>query len=391
MRLLLCLLVIGCSTDDGPTGPVVGGPTGPIGGGGDGNGDGDGGGETDDPFTYDATEALKNVADFRIGNIVSAAKLASTSTANQNFRQVLNREFNSITAENDMKMANMFTGPDTYDFSDGDAIVSYAMDNDMRVHGHTLVWHESIPSWLNNYEGTDEEFEAQIEGYIKATVSHFAEYTMTVDGEEVPVVEGWDVVNEVFDGGGLRNSLFRERMGDNYAAKLFQWAREADEDVKLFYNDYNIAGEPTKRASIINMVNDFQNNDVPIDGIGMQMHLNHNWPTDDLPLSVQQIADTGLLVHISELDVKVNYSDDITEFTEERAVAQEEQYQRAAYFYTTTVPEDQQYGLTIWGVRDQDSWLYDGGNDWPLLFDSEYNTKNAHRGVVEGLKGNAPN
>lgn len=181
-------------------------------------------------------------------------------------------------------MANIFRGPGDYDFSDGDAIVAYAKENGMRVHGHTLVWHQSIPGWLNDFAGTDEEFEALIEDYVKATVSHFAEETMSRDGQEVPVVEGWDVVNEVFDGASLRSSLFRQKLGDDYASKLFTWAREADPDVKLFYNDYNIAGDPSKRNAIINMVNNFQENEVPIDGIGMQMHLNHNWPSDDLHL-----------------------------------------------------------------------------------------------------------
>ncbi len=380
---MLCLLVIaGCSSeDDSPSGPIVGGPTDPVDGGGDGSGD------NDDPLTYNAAQDLKEIVDFPVGNIVSANRLGSSSASNETFREVLLEEFNSITAENDMKMANMFTGPDTYDFSDGDAIVDYAIENGLRVHGHTLVWHSSIPGWLNNFSGTDEEFETQVENYIKATVSHFAEATVVVDGEEVPVVKGWDVVNEAFDGAGYRNSIFRERIGSDYVEKAFQWAREADPDVKLFYNDYNVAGEVSKRNAIINMINGFLDNDVPIDGIGMQMHLNYNWPTDDLPTAIQDVADTGLLVHISELDVKANPNDDIEELTEERALAQEEQFQKAGYYYTELVPEEQQYGLTIWGFRDQDSWLYENGSDWPLLYNNEFETKLAHRGLAAGLSG----
>ena len=380
--LILLFVITGCSTDD-DSGPKVGGPTDPTDDGGDVG--------TADPFTYNATSDLKDIVDFPIGNIVSASKLASGSADNQSFKEVLNSEYNSITAENDMKMANIFSAPGTYDFSDGDEIVAYAKANGLRVHGHTLVWHQSIPSWLQSFDGTDGEFENLIEEYVKATVSHFAQETMTYDGEEVSVVAGWDVVNEVWDGTSLRNSIFRQRMGDDYAAKLFTWAREADPDVKLFYNDYNIAGDSSKRNMILGMVNNFMTDEVPIDGIGMQMHLNHNWPNDDLPTSIEAVAATGLLVHISELDVKVNYSDDISEFTVERAQAQEEQYQRAAYHYVTKVPEDQQYGLTIWGFRDRDSWLYDGGNDWPLLYNNDFETKIAHRGLIEGLMGGAPN
>ena len=385
---MLCLLVIaGCtSEDDSPTGPIVGGPTDPV----DGGDGGDDGGDPEDPLTYDAAQDLKDIVGFPVGNIVSANRLNSSTASNETFKEVLLEEFNSITAENDMKMANMFTGPDTYDFSDGDVIVDYAIEHGLRVHGHALIWHNSIPGWLNDFEGTDEEFETQVKNYIKATVSHFAEATVVIDGEEVPVVRGWDVVNEAFEGAGYRNSIFRERIGSDYVAKAFQWAREADPDVKLFYNDYNIAGEISKRNAIINMVNNFQENDVPIDGIGMQMHLNYNWPTDDLPVAIQDVADTGLLVHMSELDVKANPNDDIDELTEERALAQEEQFQRAGYYYTQLVPEDQQYGVTIWGFRDQDSWLYEGGSDWPLLYNNEFVTKLAHRGLAAGLSGQSP-
>lgn len=384
--ILFVALCIGCSSGDDPGGPQVGGPT----EGNDPDPDTpptDNGTDNNDPFTYNATQNLKDVAGFPVGNIVSASKLASTSSSNTTFKTLLNQEYNSITAENDMKMANMFTGPDTYDFSDGDAIVDYAIANGLRVHGHALIWHSSIPGWLNNFEGTDEEFEAQVEAYVKATVAHFAEAT---DNDGNPVVESWDVVNEYFDGASIRNSLFTQRIGTDFHKKAFQWAREADPDVKLFYNDYNIAGEVAKRNAIVNMVSDFISESIPIDGIGMQMHLNHNWPTSDLPVSIQDISDTGLLVHVSELDVKANYSDDIDELTVERAEAQELQYQRAGYYYTTIVPEAQQFGLTLWGFRDQDSWLYDGGSDWPLLYDNDFNTKITHRGLVAGLGQEAP-
>ena len=147
--VLLFGILVSCSSSDGdaPTGPTIGGPSDDI---DPGPSDDDGpvvddDVPADDPFLYSATEDLNDVAGFPIGNIASANKLASSSSSNETFRQVLNDEYNSITAENDMKMANMFTGPDTYDFSDGDAIVAYAKENGFRVHGHTLVWHQSIP------------------------------------------------------------------------------------------------------------------------------------------------------------------------------------------------------------------------------------------------------
>lgn len=340
----------------------------------------------DDPFLYTPSDPLKALADYPIGMIVSANRLSSGLADNQTFREILLDDYNSITAENDMKMANMFPGPDTYDWSDGDDIVAYAQENGLRVHGHALVWHSSIPGWLNSFDGTDEEFEAQIEGYIKATVAHFAEATMTVDGEEIPVVASWDVVNEIFEGSSLRNSLFRQRLGDDYASKLFTWAREADEDVKLFYNDYNIEFETAKRNAMLAMIADFQTNNIPIDGIGFQMHVNHDFPARSaITTAVSSAVNTGLLIHFSELDIKVNYNEDIEELTEERAALQEEKYKEIAEEYNK-IPAAQQFGITIWGMRDEDSWLYSGGTEWPLMYDSDFNYKIAHRGFAEGLE-----
>lgn len=368
--LFIAVMIVGCSSDGG-SGPTVGGPSGGGGNGGDGNG----GGET--------TEFLKDIANFPIGNIVSAQKLNSSSSDNLGFKEVLLDEFNSITAENDMKVSNMFISPTTYDWSDGDAIVAYAKANGLRVHGHTLAWHNQQPSWFNSFSGTDEEFETAVMDYITATVAHFAEEK---DSNGNSIVASWDVFNEAFDPNASSNVLFTKI--DDVVAKCFTAARAGDPDVKLFYNDYNIAGSPDKRNNIINMVDDLISRDIPIDGIGMQMHLNHDWPTSDLPAAIQDIANTGLLVHISELDVKVNYGGGQTSLTTERSQAQANQYQNAAYYFTTIVPAAQQHGITIWGFRDQDSWI---NNDWPLLFDNNFNPKLAYDGFVEGLKGNAVN
>tara|TARA_R110000868_G_scaffold145181_3_gene365209 strand:+ start:17884 stop:19020 length:1137 start_codon:yes stop_codon:yes gene_type:complete len=369
--LVTVLLVIGCSSDSSSDGDIiVGGPT---------NEGGDGGGSTS---TY-----LQDAASFPMGNIVSAAKLTSSS-ANTTFKEVLLNDYNSITAENDMKMATIFTSAGNYNFSAGDAIVAYAKANGLRVHGHALIWHSSVPGWLNSFSGTNEEFEALIEAYVKATVTHFAQEK---DSNGNSIVVSWDVVNEYFDGSSIRSSIFQQKIGDDFIDKAFQWAREADANVKLFYNDYNIAGEVNKRNQIISKVNSMITMSVPIDGIGMQMHLNHNWPTADLPLAIQQITDTGLLVHISELDVKANYSNDVTELTAARAQEQANQYQNASYFYSNIVPAAQQHGITIWGFRDQDSWLYNGGNDWPLLYNNDYSTKISYDSFLEGLKGMSVN
>ncbi|MDH7911720.1 endo-1,4-beta-xylanase [Winogradskyella sp. SYSU M77433] len=372
--LVFGFILTGCSPDES-NGVRVGGPT---------NSSDDDGGNSGDPLLYNPTENLKDMASFPIGNIVSASRLASSSETE--FRSMLNNDYNSITAENDMKMANIFVGPDSFDFSDGDAIVAYAKANGMRVHGHALVWHPeyAIPDWLENFAGTDQEFEAHIENYVKTTVEHFAQ---EVDANGNSIVEAWDVVNEYFsDDGGIRSSLFTQRMGANYIERIFQWAREADPDVKLFYNDYNVAGQTNKRAAILSMATSFQNSGIPIDGIGMQMHLSSAWPSlNEVSNAITSVAGSGLLVHISELDIGINPDEDITSLTLERAQLQESYYNHVSSEYNSIVPAAQQYGITVWGVRDQDSWRYDGGTEWPLLYNENYEFKIAHRGFADGL------
>ena len=374
--IVVCLFSVSCSSDDS-NGPTVGGPTG---------GTDDDEVVSGDPLLYIPSENLKDIASFPIGNIVSAARLDSSLEAE--FKTLLNTDYNSITAENDMKMNNIFIGPDTFDFSDGDAIVTYAKANGMRVHGHALVWHPdyAIPDWLENFAGTDDEFEAHIENYVKTTVEHFAEEK---DANGNSIVTGWDVVNEYFDDSGdIRNSLFTQKMGSDYIKKIFQWAREADPDVKLFYNDYNIAGQTNKRSSILSMVSSFQNSvpAIPIDGVGMQMHLGLAWPSlQEITTAITEVTNSGLLVHISELDIQVNSNEDITSLTVERAQEQELFYNHVSSEYNSIVPSDKQYGITIWGMRDQDSWRYDGGTDWLLLYNSNYEFKISHRGFADGL------
>lgn len=370
----ITIMVMSCNSEETDWTPIVGGPSNgnnppPV---------------AEESLVYTPTASLKGTASFPVGTVISAGQLSQTQRTT-----ILNTEFNSLTAENDMKMANMFTGPDTYDFSDGDAIVAYAQANGIRVFGHTLVWHQSIPQWLQDFAGTDEEFETQVENYIKATVAHFAMPTMMVEGQEVSVVAGWDVVNEAFTT-DANNAVFRQRMGEDYVSRCFQWAREADPDVQLFYNDYNLESDAAKVSEVITMVDDFNMNDIPIDGIGLQMHIDYEYPDlATITSNLSTLTDTGLLIHFSEMDITVNRNEALTELTFERALLQKDRYEKIVALYNDTVPPDQQFGITVWGMRDTESWLlgfWDNPNEWPLLFNENYEYKIAHEGFIEGLE-----
>lgn len=323
------------------------------------------------------TEALKDAATtFFVGMSVKADQLTSGSK----YDEILKREFSSITAEYEMKMNIILPTKGNYDWSKSDAIVDYAIANGINVHGHALVWHNSVPDWLANYTGTNAEFEQEVKDYITAVLTRYK-------GK----VTSWDVVNEAINdtGGTLRQTVFSEKMGDNYVAKCFQFAREADPDVLLFYNDYSVTTNDTKQTAIFNLIDDLQTNNVPIDGIGFQMHIQYNSPSvNQMETAVNKALDRGLKLHFSELDVRANPNKDITTLTEERAIAQKNKIKEVVAVYNA-IPQANKYAISVWGMKDNESWLlpfYDNYNEWPLLYDSNFETKKAHTGFLEGLK-----
>ncbi|CAH8296724.1 endo-1,4-beta-xylanase [Mariniflexile fucanivorans] len=318
--------------------------------------------------------SLKDAATtFSVGTITRS----SWVNAGGKHTDILKKEFSNITSEYEMKMNVMYPSQGNYDFSAADAMVDFAQANGLNVHGHALIWHNATPSWVVNFAGTNAEFEAMVKDYITTTLTRFK-------GK----VRSWDVVNEAFeDGSGhpLRNSVFRQKMGDDYIKKCFQFARDADPDVLLFYNDYNMASSSTKRAAMFNLVDDLGD---LIDGIGAQMHISYNGPSKSQIQSLaDQVVAKGKKLHFAELDIRANPNKDITSLTDERAQEQRAKYKEVVQIYNS-IPLANKFALTVWGVRDNESWLIDfwGNADWPLLFDSNYNKKAAYFGFLEGLQ-----
>ena len=321
-----------------------------------------------------SNESLKAAATtFSAGTITRSAWV----TGGGQHTEILKKEFNNLTSEYEMKMNVMYPSEGNYDFSAADAIVEFAMANDMNVHGHALIWHNATPSWVQNFSGTNAEFEAMVEDYITTTMTRYK-------GK----VRSWDVVNEALeDGSGnpLRNSVFRQKMGDDYIKKCFQFARNADPDVLLFYNDYNMASSSGKRGAMFELVDSLGD---LIDGVGGQMHISYNGPSAS---QIQSLADgvvsRDLKLHFSELDIRANPNGDQTSLTSQRADEQRAKYKEVVKIYNS-IPLDNKFALTVWGVRDNESWLIDfwENTDWPLLFDKNYNKKSAYFGYLEGLQ-----
>ena len=342
------------------------------------------------------TISLHTLADFPIGVAVSAGNETSSILNDDETgvaqRTVIEAHFDQLTAGNIMKMSYLHPAQDTYYFTEADALLEYADDNGISLHAHTLVWHSDyqVPDWMKNFEGDQAAWLGMLEDHVETIAGHFA--------GRVP---SWDVVNEAFEeDGGYRNSIFYQNMGAAFIETAFTSARAADAQVDLYYNDFNISSGGAKFLSVITMVDDFIERDIPIDGVGFQMHIFMDWPSiDAIKSSFAAVAERGLKVKITELDIPINnpYSDAYdypdnyeATLTTELAAAQKKRYCEIVTAYLEAVPENLRGGLTVWGVRDSDSWListlFDNNHeDWPLLFDSGFNPKPAFYGVAVGL------
>jgi len=332
--------------------------------------------DDDDTTTSGNTELPKLDIDnlrespLKMGAAVSIEPLKNDAK----YREVLVKEFSGITAENAMKMTVISKGRKQYDFTDADYIVDFAVQNNMRVHGHTLIWYRETPSWVQSFSGNKEEWKALMKEYIQDVVTHFK-------GK----VASWDVVNEVInDDGTYRPSVWLTNIGLEYIDLAFKYAHEADPDAILFYNEYGQEYSHAKNVAINKLVDELLQKDIPIHGIGLQMHTDINKLEDRIKYAIRAAAARNIQVHVSELDVSVNPEDeDNVKFTENLVKKQQDIYR-----YVTQgmmeIPTDLQFGITMWGVTDQYSWRYNAP-DWVLPFSSNYERKAAYDGILQGL------
>jgi endo-1,4-beta-xylanase len=297
---------------------------------------------------------------------------------NAPYTGIVTKEYNSITTENAMKFVALHPSQNTYTWNDADYLVTYAQANNKRLHGHTLNWYQALPSWVTNFAGDSTAWENMLKDHIQTVVTHFK-------GK----VASWDVVNEAFnDDGTIRNSIWVQHLGADYVARCFQYANAADPAALLFYNDYGHEYSFAKRTAINSMLASFKTRGIPIHGTGMQFHMTLGSTDANITAAINSAIATGLKVHISELDIRLNSSKSQTfPFTTALATQQSDRYQFVIKTYKS-IPAAQQYGITTWNVTDADSWIpsWQGAPDYPLPFDANYQRKAAYRGIIEGAK-----
>ena len=312
--------------------------------------------------------------------------------------ELIKKEFNSITAENDMKVALIQPKEGEFHWENADKIANFCRQNGIKLRGHNLCWHSQFADWMfTDKKGNPvkkEVFYARLKKHIQAVVTRYKD-----------IIYCWDVVNEAmadqaFSWPGHPANPYRESKlyklcGDEFIAKAFQFAREADPNALLFYNDYN-AADPGKRDRIFNMVKKMKDAGVPIDGIGMQGHYNIYGPSEeDIDAAITKYATIVKHIHFTELDLRTNMEQGgQLQFSRGEAkpmapylqTLQEDQYARIFRIFRKHA--DVIDNVTFWNLGDKDSWL--GVNNHPLLFDENYKPKKSYY-VVKDFNATADN
>ncbi|MFF7802900.1 endo-1,4-beta-xylanase [Streptomyces olivaceus] len=308
------------------------------------------------PPSAHAAESTLGAAAAQSGRYFGTA-IASGKLGDSAYTSIASREFNSVTAENEMKIDATEPQRGQFNFSGADRVYNWAVQNGKEVRGHTLAWHSQQPGWMQSLSGSTLR-QAMID-HINGVMAHYK-------GK----ISQWDVVNEAFADGssGARRDSNLQRTGNDWIEVAFRTARAADPAAKLCYNDYNVEDWTwAKTQAMYTMVRDFKQRGVPIDCVGFQSHFNSGSPyNSNFRTTLQNFAALGVDVAVTELDIQgapaATYSNVINDcLAVERCL-----------------------GVTVWGVRDSDSWR---SEQTPLLFNNDGSKKSAYTAVLNALNG----
>ncbi|RZK60420.1 MAG: hypothetical protein EOO91_01440 [Pedobacter sp.] len=341
---------------------------------------------------YSPTNPLLKDAntDFEIGAAINEGKFG-----NALYTGLASSQYNSITAENQMKFANIQASQNVFTY--GTNVTNFAKNNGInRVHGHAIMWYSGVPAWVTNAGGSATgETRKQI--YRSILYNHinkvFSFYYTQKDANGNPLVKSWDVVNEAFNDDGTYRSnatnVWARELGAYDAIRLaFLYARQiadglGDTNLKLFYNDYGHEYSNAKTDAIYNLVNTLKvitsNNKPIIDGVGLQMHTSNTRTvtgnTNSIYYGISKMSATGLLVHISELDIKLNGG---------TVADQDYRWYNIPKIYRDLVPSARRWGITLWNIGDSDNWQGTAAAA-TLYAPTTYAKKSAYTNFYKGL------
>jgi endo-1,4-beta-xylanase len=351
-------------------------------------------GQATDHSTITLKDAFKD--DFRIGASLNKAQFEGQDARGDS---IIVAQFNTITPESALKWGPLHPKPDQYDFSAADAYVAFGEKYKMWIVGHCLVWHAQTPSWVfEESPGKPVSREVLLE--------RMHEHIRTVVGRYKGRIAGWDVVNEALnDDGTFRQSRWMQIIGEDYVAKAFQFAHEADPSAELYYNDFDLE-IPTKRQGAIALIRKLQAQGIPVKAVGMQDHVRLDWPgIAEEAETIEAFAKLGVKVNITELDVDVlpavnkelmadvsksiastpalnPYADGLPANVQQELAKRYEDLFRVFVKHREAITR-----VTFWCVTNGDSWLNNwpvrGRTSYPLLFDRSGQPTPAYASVLK--------
>ena len=276
-----------------------------------------------------------------------------------------------------------------FNWASADRIADFARTNNMKMRGHTLVWHSQTPAgFFSDEEGnqlTEEQLYERLKIYMAAVMNRYKD-----------VIFCWDVVNEALsdtEGEIYRTaSRWYQICGKDFIANAFRIARSVNPDAKLIYNDYNLVN-PAKLERAYTMLKELKDAGVPVDGVGLQAHWSNDITADMLQTAISRLSSLGLEIQVTELDVTTytsfhgdgakNQVQETQPYSKEVEDRLAESYKR--FFEVLHKNSDKITSVTFWGLNDGMTWLNGfpvrGRTDYPLLFDREMKPKKAYYSV----------
>jgi endo-1,4-beta-xylanase len=319
---------------------------------------------------------LKSVAPFPIGTCAQVAHLQQPGWVD-----LAVRNCSQLTPEWEMKMEYIVQPDGSFLFDRPDRIAAFARERSMRLFGHALVWYAQKPEGFVNLDESRTTFARAYDSYIAAVVGRYRDQAA-----------GWDVVNEAVaeDGEGWRDSLWAQKLGAfDHIRRAFDQARAADPQAPLFLNDYNLESLPKKLDTFLRLVEQLLKAGAPLSGLGCQTHMAADLAPGALTKAVQALGRFGLPVHISELDVSLSRARALFATRADLERAQARLYAEAAEALMA-LPPPQRFALTLWGLRDKDSWLKsEDPRDTPAAFTDVGDPKPAAAALADALANGA--